>query len=84
MNTLKSKISEYTEHEFKAFIKEIEEAATEELQSKLIVHFNKIVPHPAGSDLLFYPEPGEDESADGIIKIINSWCTDNQISGFKN
>lgn len=75
--------SDHTEYQFKNFIKAIEDAETENQQAELIVHFNKIVPHPAGSDLLFYPEPGADDSAEGVVKEIQKWCLDNGIPGLR-
>ncbi len=80
---LKDSLRHYTEYQFKMFIKAIEDAETENQQAELIVHFNKIVPHPAGSDLLFYPEPGADDSAEGVVKEIQKWCLDNGIPGLR-
>ena len=80
---LKGKLSDYTEFQFKAFIKEIEDADTEKRQAELIAHFNKIVPHPAGSDLLFFPEAGADDSADGVVRTIQDWCRANGVPGLE-
>lgn len=79
----KEKLADYTEDEFKSLIQAIDDAETESQQAELVEHLNKIVPHPAGSDLLFYPEPGADESAEGIVQIIKAWCTANGLPGFK-
>lgn len=81
---LKSQLADYTEQEFKALIQAIEDAKTEEERGELVDHFNKIVPHPAGSDLLFYPEAGEDDSADGVARTVSDYCRANGLPGFKN
>ncbi|MGN7742008.1 bacteriocin immunity protein [Pseudomonas sp. 22526] len=80
---LKSHLADYTEQEFKALIQAFEDARTEEERAELVDHFNKIVPHPAGSDLLFYPEAGEDDSADGVTRTVSSYCRDKGLPGFK-
>ncbi|SDT41117.1 Colicin immunity protein / pyocin immunity protein [Pseudomonas asplenii] len=81
---LKIQLADYTEQEFKALIQAIEDAKTEEERGELVDHFNKIVPHPAGSDLLFYPEAGEDDSADGVARTVSDYCRANGLPGFKN
>lgn len=79
----KDKLADYTEDEFKSLIQAIDGAEAESQQAELVAHLNKIVPHPAGSDLLFYPEPGAGESAEGIVQTIKDWCTANGLPGFK-
>ncbi|WP_053268956.1 bacteriocin immunity protein [Pseudomonas chlororaphis] len=81
---LKNSFDKYTEQEFKALIQAIEDARTEEERGELVDHFNKIVPHPAGSDLLFYPEAGKDDSADGVTRTFSNYYRDNGLPGFKN
>lgn len=79
----KDKLADYTEDEFKSLIQVIDDAETESQQAELVAHLNKIISHPAGSDLLFYPEPGANESAVGIVQTIKVWCAANGLSGFK-
>lgn len=81
---LKSHMADYTEQEFKALIQAIEDAKTEDERGELVDHFNKIVPHPAGSDLLFHPEAGEDDSTDGVTRTVGNYCRANGLPGFKN
>lgn len=81
---VKSDLADYTEQEFKALIDAIDKAGTEEERGELVAHFNKIVPHPAGSDLLFYPEDGLDDSPDGVVQTIKSYCLCNGLPGFKD
>jgi hypothetical protein len=80
---LKSDLTEYTEQEFKALIEAIDDADTEEVRGELVEHFNKLVPHPAGSDLLFYPEDGTDDSPEGVVETIKSYCQAHHLQGFK-
>jgi hypothetical protein len=80
---LKTSLADYTEQEFKALISAIDNSGTEEERGSLLEHFNKIVPHPAGSDLLYYPEDGADESPEGVVQTIQAWCLANDLPGFK-
>lgn len=80
---LKSNLADYTKYEFKALIGAIDDAETEEYRGKLVEHFNKIVPHPAGSDLLFYPEDGADDSPEGVVQTIEDYCASKGLPGFK-
>lgn len=42
-------------------------------------HFNTICEHPAGSDLIFYPE---DDSAEGITRTLKEWRATQDLPGF--
>ncbi|MDY7563162.1 MULTISPECIES: bacteriocin immunity protein [unclassified Pseudomonas] len=44
----------------------------------------KLLPHPAGSDLLYYPQPGADESPEGVVQEIQTWCLANGVPGLKS
>ncbi|NCE89789.1 bacteriocin immunity protein [Pseudomonas sp. L13] len=81
---LKSALVDYTEHEFEALIAAIDDAKTEEERGELVEHFNKLVPHPAGSDLLFYPEDGADDSPNGVIQSIKNYCLSMGLPSFKD
>jgi len=81
--TLKSNISDYTELEFIELISAIDNATSEEARGELVEHFNTLVPHPAGSDLLFYPEEGADDSAEGVTKVVREWLASHGLPGFK-
>lgn len=78
----KTSLSDYTEDEFIRLIKAIDDAASEAEQGELVEKFNRVVPHPAGSDLLFYPEPGADDSPEGVVVVIKEWCRANGQPGF--
>lgn len=82
---LKSGISEYTEQDFLALLQRIiGNDASEEEENKLVYHFNTICGHPAGSDLIFYPEDGADDSAEGIIRTVKEWRAAQGLPGFKD
>ncbi|CNI17577.1 colicin immunity protein [Yersinia aldovae] len=82
---LKRKYEDYTESEFLEFIKGIYEVNTdsESLHSSWVTHFAKIVEHPSGSDLIYYPEDGVDDSPEGILAEIKKWRAENGKLGFK-
>ncbi|MFZ5957377.1 bacteriocin immunity protein [Pseudomonas knackmussii] len=79
-------IHEYTEKEFLEFISSLflaDVSGTDDEADALFMHFNNICPHPAGSDLIYYPESGADSSAEGIAKAIGEWCRTHGIPGFR-
>ncbi|MCP1516336.1 hypothetical protein J2Y74_000646 [Pseudomonas migulae] len=82
--TLKSTISDYTEEEFIGLLQRIiGNDESEEVENRLVHHFNTICGHPAGSDLLFYPEDGADDSAEGITRTLKEWRATQGLPGFK-
>lgn len=81
---VKSSVSDYTEQEFIELLQRIiGDDASEEEENKLVHHFNTICEHPAGSDLIFYPEDGADDSAYGITKTLKEWRAAQGLPGFK-
>ncbi|GFM56137.1 bacteriocin immunity protein [Pseudomonas capsici] len=84
---LKNSFSEYTEAEFVALLEELakedEEAENDDRADLLLLHFEKISEHPAGSDLIYYPEPGADNSPEGITQIVKNWRFSQGLPGFK-
>lgn len=82
--TLKSSASDYTEKEFiELHQRIIGNDASEEEENKLVHHFNTICEHPAGSDLIFYPEDGADDSPEGITRMLKEWRAAQGLPGFK-
>ncbi|HIH6802843.1 TPA: bacteriocin immunity protein, partial [Enterobacter hormaechei] len=51
-------LSDYTEEEFLELVRKIcnADAPTEEDENRLVREFKRLTQHPAGSDLIFYPE----------------------------
>ena len=83
---MKSSISEDTEDQFISFMQEIFKAnkgAPDEVLDPLLDEFERITEHPAGSDLIYYPEEGADNSAEGITHTIKSWRAANGLPGFR-
>ncbi|MDR6606099.1 bacteriocin immunity protein [Pseudomonas synxantha] len=76
---------QYTESEFLEIINRLftgEYSSEEELDS--LVH--KIVDaseHPNGTDILFYPEQGVENSPIGVLNSIKEWRNANGKPGFK-
>ena len=81
---LKKTLQDYTQYEFQQLIKEIkEDVGTEKYQDGLVFHLNELIGPAGGSDLIFYPEPGADKSAEGIANTVSEWCEANGMAGFK-
>ena len=83
----KQNLEDFTEFEFIKFLNEIsreDESSTDKRADQLIEHFIAITSHPAGSDLIYWPEPGTDNSAEGITRIIKEWREANGLPGFKD
>ncbi|CAI8900785.1 Colicin-E9 immunity protein [Pseudomonas chlororaphis] len=82
---MKSYFSDYTEHEFIDLLDRIIGGeGTEKEVNALIFHFEKVSEHPAGSDLIFYPENGADDSSEGITRLVKEWRAANGLPGFKS
>jgi len=80
------KISEYTETQFIRFIEKIRvtnQSGSDTELGELLAQFRKLTGHPDGTDLIFYPAPGEDNSAEGIAKTVKEWRAANGLPGFK-
>ena len=78
-------LSDYTEKEFLELVRKIcnADAPTEEDENRLVREFKRLTEHPAGSDLIFYPEEGKDYSSEGIVREVKEWRKENGKSGFK-
>ncbi|WP_312373923.1 bacteriocin immunity protein [Stutzerimonas nitrititolerans] len=83
MIEIKKSLSGYTEYQFKELVKAILDAEPENQRDTLLLHFKEIAPHPAGTDLLYYPEPGVDDSPDGVTQTVQAWCLANGLPGLK-
>lgn len=86
MISLKHDFQNYTEAEFLQLLQEIFFNAggyTEEEHSELVRHFAALVGHPAGSDLIFYPESGVEDSPEGVLYEVKKWRQANGLPGFK-
>ena len=79
-------ISDYTESEFLEFFRRLCDFSnkTESEDIKNILEFNRLTEHPAGSDLIFYPEDGQDDSPEGIVQQVKEWRKANGKPGFRS
>ncbi|WP_237883769.1 bacteriocin immunity protein [Pseudomonas sp. PGPR40] len=84
---LKNSFSEYTETEFIELLKELAkedaEAETDDRADLLLLHFEKISEHPDGSDLIYYPQDGADNSPEGITRTVKEWRSTQGLPGFR-
>lgn len=79
-------ISDFTEVEFIAFIKKIRvvnKGGTDDELGELLEQFSRLAGHPDGYDLIFHPEPGADNSAEGVTRTVKEWRAANGLSAFK-
>lgn len=82
----KKTISDYTEAEFLDFVKKIclvSDYKTEGEHTNAVLKFEELSEHPEGSDLIYYPKDGQDDSPEGIVKEVKEWRAKNGKSGFK-
>ncbi|RQO54981.1 bacteriocin immunity protein [Pseudomonas sp. KBW05] len=84
---LPARFSEYTEVEFvqllEALAKEDCEAENDKRADLLLLHFETVSEHPSGSDLIYYPEPGADNSPEGVTQNVKEWRAAQGLPGFK-
>lgn len=85
MRGLKASYSDYAESEFLELIRVIfySDTETEEEHQVLIDHFVRVTGHPAGTDVIFYPEPGVADSPEGILGEVMRWRADQGLPGFR-
>ncbi|MGE8411232.1 MAG: bacteriocin immunity protein [Pseudomonas sp.] len=79
-------ISDFTEAEFIGFIRNIRvmnKGGTDAALGELLEQFSQLAGHPEGYDLIFHPEPGADNSAEGVTQTVKAWRAANGLPGFK-
>ena len=84
--TDKKQLSDYTEGDFLKLVSKIynAEGGTEQEDEKNILEFIRLCEHPAGSDLIFYPEDGQDDSPEGVVQQVKMWRKANGKRGFRD
>ena len=84
MNNKKS-ISDYTEQEFLALVIRIynAEEESEEEDVNNLLEFERLCEHPDGSDLIYYPREGREDSPEGVVQEVKKWRQANGKPGFK-
>lgn len=82
----KNLLSDFSESEFLDFVTGIckDTYKTEDEHISAVLLFEQLTEHPAGSDLIYYPESGVDNTPGGIVKTIKEWRAANGKSGFKS
>ncbi|MBF7142549.1 MULTISPECIES: bacteriocin immunity protein [Pseudomonas] len=61
-----------------------DESMDEDKLTDAIFRFEELSQHPAGSDLLFWPEPGADSSLEGIVAEVERWRLENGLPGLES
>lgn len=86
----KERLEDYTEAEFLEFLKGfsnfpdgLQGKALEVHLDRLLEHFLVVTEHPDGSDVIFYPKEGQEDSPEGILKEVKEWRAANNKPGFK-
>ncbi|CAI0755668.1 Pyocin-S2 immunity protein [Serratia liquefaciens] len=77
-------ISDYTEKEFLEFVKGIynDTYPSEEAHIDAVMEFERLSEHPSGSDLLYYPEEGN-QGPEAVVKVIKEWRSKNGKPSFR-
>lgn len=82
---MKTKFNEYSDSEFVALLRRIvDHSGSESGVDQLVFHFEKVSEHPDGSDLIFYPKDGADDSPEGITRTVKEWRAANGLPGFRS
>ncbi|PKA67951.1 colicin immunity protein/pyocin immunity protein [Pseudomonas baetica] len=78
-------IQEMSEKSFLEFVRKIYNSGfrTEKQQIAAILEFKRLVEHPSGSDLIYYPEEGKDGPEEVVIEV-KKWLSANGKPGFKD
>ena len=82
----KQSLTDFTRTEFFSFVSAIsnDEAKSEDIGDAWLELFIEIVPHPAKSDLIYWPADGADDSPEGIVAEIERYCRENDLPCFKD
>ena len=82
---LKPKLQDYTEAEFQALVGKIWNVDMgKEEHDRLINHFDRIVGHPKGADLLCYPEDnGYVHAPETVVHFVKQWHFKKNVIPFK-
>ncbi|CAI9000064.1 Colicin-E7 immunity protein [Pseudomonas sp. IT-P44] len=86
LTALEKKFADFTEAEFIQLMQEIRAAnqtAPDEILDPLPKQFCEITEHPDGTDLIYYPEAGADNSNEGITQTVKQWRAAQGLPGFK-
>lgn len=82
----KQDLSEFTRAEFLAFVEALFSGAagSEAEDVEHILHFKRIVyPDLRGSDLIFYPQEGVEDTPEGVVGQVEKFRRENGLPGFR-
>lgn len=82
---MKRLISDMTESEFFEFVAKVYsgKGMAEDDHVEAVLEFKRLAQHPAGSDLLFYPQEGK-RGPSAIVEEVKAWRAANGKPGFKS
>lgn len=85
MIEFKKKFEDYTELEYSALIIRLFEGdySSEMEHDAIVENIVATSEHPNGTDILYYPEEGVEDSAGGALNAIKQWRAANGKPGFK-
>ncbi|MFJ5329744.1 bacteriocin immunity protein [Pectobacterium versatile] len=86
MTIIKVTLNDYTEKDFLQFVRDIVEvnSSSEEEHHKWVSHFEKLVGHPDGNGVIYYPEDDNDGTPEGIVKFVKRWRKSQGLPEFKD
>ncbi|MDH0648087.1 bacteriocin immunity protein [Pseudomonas sp. GD03858] len=82
----KKNLSDYSEREFLELLELIintNGSQPDKVLDPLLEHFESTTEHPAGTDLIFWPDTAEKGEPEEIVKLIKEWRRENGKDGFK-
>jgi len=82
---LKNKLEEYSESEYLGLINRLFQGRfpSEQEHDDLVNHIVTTSEWPTGTDVLYYPAEGVEDSPEGVLKAIKTWRAANNKPGFK-
>lgn len=82
---LKNKFEDYTETEYLSLISRLFQGdySSETEHDAIVENIVSTSEHPNGTDIIYYPENGVEDSPDGALNAIKQWRATNGKAGFK-
>lgn len=83
---MKNTLSDFSEREFLELLRKVFDAdfPTPDEYDDAVHEVVRLAEHPKGTDIIFYPESGVDDSPEGALEFIKAWRTANGLPGFKS
>ncbi|MBU3057302.1 MAG: bacteriocin immunity protein [Pseudomonas indica] len=80
-----NQLSDYTEGEFLELLRKIfnAEYPTANEYDEAVDHVVKLIGHPTGTDIIFYPSSEAEDSPEGVLKVVKEWRATNGLPGFR-